>query len=40
MDRRHLTTAHGLTAVEYRPRWSLPRDHRENSSGLIGICRQ
>src|ERR1700681_2129337 len=25
--RRHLTTRHGLTPDEYRPRWSLRRDH-------------
>jgi predicted transcriptional regulator len=27
MIRRHLTMAHGLTAVEYRARWNLPADH-------------
>jgi predicted transcriptional regulator len=27
MLRRHLRAAHGLTPVEYRARWSLPKDH-------------
>jgi predicted transcriptional regulator len=27
MLRRHITTAHGLTAEEYRRRWNLPSDH-------------
>jgi predicted transcriptional regulator len=27
MLRRHLTTAHGLTADLYRARWNLSRDH-------------
>jgi predicted transcriptional regulator len=27
MLRRHLTTAHELTAEAYRARWNLPRDH-------------
>jgi predicted transcriptional regulator len=27
MLRRHITTAHGLTAEEYRSRWNLPWEH-------------
>ncbi|CUW40815.1 Transcriptional regulator, Ros/MucR family [Magnetospirillum sp. XM-1] len=27
MLKRHLQTSHGLTADEYRARWSLPRDY-------------
>ena len=27
MLRRHITTAHGLTAEEYRMRWNLPWEH-------------
>jgi predicted transcriptional regulator len=27
MLRRHLRGAHGLTPIEYRARWSLPKDH-------------
>jgi predicted transcriptional regulator len=27
MLRRHLSAAHGMTADEYRTRWSLPRDY-------------
>jgi MucR family transcriptional regulator, transcriptional regulator of exopolysaccharide biosynthesis len=27
MLRRHVTTAHGLTADQYRARWNLPTDH-------------
>jgi predicted transcriptional regulator len=41
MLRRHITTAHGLTAEEYRSRWNLPWEHpmvapaySEHRSGL------
>jgi predicted transcriptional regulator len=33
MLKRHLTVAHGLTASEYRARWSLPLDHPITAPG-------
>jgi predicted transcriptional regulator len=33
MLRRHLATAHGLSVDQYRPRWSLPREHPITAPG-------
>jgi predicted transcriptional regulator len=33
MLRRHLVTAHGLSAAHYRARWNLPRDHAMTAPG-------
>jgi hypothetical protein len=39
MLKRHLTTAHGLTADEYRNRWSLPRDYPMVARSYLALAK-